>query len=582
MAKKVYTQAVNLDPNRTPQTAPIPGREAEMEPNFGGGWSFTLSPMQVALRFMIMGSSEGTYYADPALLTAHNTDRVRQAIAADPQGVLGMVFDVNMNNRAKSVDSSLLVYSMILADKRPGLADEAYVGFNDLIRTGTHLFTLAEFMKAQKSFGARARRAFSNWYTSRSVSALARQVTKYQQREGWSHADVLRLAHINPSGLPASMQASLRWASGQPITEHTIVRKNNPDKPEVRPDLTAHLPPIIVGFELAKKATTVEEIVSLIQEYKLEREHIPTHWLNYKEVWMALGFTMKLAALIRNLNKMTKVGIFEDPEMVTYVGNRITSVESLIEERVHPLAILLAAKTYALGHGMKGNLEWTPVKAIVDALDAAFYLAFGTIVPINKPILFSMDVSSSMGQKLKVFKKEEDGKADYVPVLSGGGYDLLDRKYEELPLTVCEAQAAIALVMARTEPNIKFGVFSQAYHLIDFDKNQTLEQATKLLSDRNFGGTDCATPFMYATVHKMEVDAFIVTTDGETWAGTPHPATAFKRYKSEAGRASRSAVVAMTSTGFSIADPSDPSMLDVCGFDTNMFTVISEFMRGEI
>jgi 60 kDa SS-A/Ro ribonucleoprotein len=436
-------------------------------------------------------------------------------------------------------------------------------------------------MKAQKSFGARARRAFSNWYLSRGTFALARQVSKYQQREGWSHRDVLRLAHVDPTGLSEDVQATLRWASGQPMTEHTIVRKNNPDKPEVRPDLTRFLPPVIVGLELAKKAATVEEIVALIQQYKLEREHIPTQWLNHKEVWVTMMFNMGLTALIRNLNKMTKCGLFEDPEMVTYVGNQITSVERLMKERVHPLTVLLAAKTYALGHGMKGNLEWTPVKAIVDALDAAFYLAFGTVVPINKPILFSMDVSSSMGQKLRTFKKEEDGKANDMSAPFMGNYDS-SMKYEELPLTVCEAQAAIALVMARTEPNVKFGVFSQAYHLIDFDKNQTLEQATKLLSDRNFGGTDCATPFMYATVHKMEVDAFIVTTDGETWAGTPHPATAFKRYKSEAGRASRSAVVAMTSTGFSIADPSDPSMLDVCGFDTNMFTVISEFMRGEI
>jgi len=41
-------------------------------------------------------------------------------------------------------------------------------------------------------------------------------------------------------------------------------------------------------------------------------------------------------------------------------------------------------------------------------------------------------------------------------------------------------------------------------------------------------------------------------------------------------------VVAMASTGFTIADPDDARMLDVVGFDTATPDVISAFVRGEI
>ena len=44
----------------------------------------------------------------------------------------------------------------------------------------------------------------------------------------------------------------------------------------------------------------------------------------------------------------------------------------------------------------------------------------------------------------------------------------------------------------------------------------------------------------------------------------------------------RLVVVGMVSNGFSIADPTDPGMLDVVGFDTATPQLISDFARGEI
>lgn len=81
-----------------------------------------------------------------------------------------------------------------------------------------------------------------------------------------------------------------------------------------------------------------------------------------------------------------------------------------------------------------------------------------------------------------------------------------------------------------------------------------------------------------ALKHRWAVDAFVVYTDSETWAGDIHPAQALRQYRERMGIAANLVVVAMNSNGFSIADPDDAGMLDVVGFDTATPQVISDFI----
>ena len=80
-----------------------------------------------------------------------------------------------------------------------------------------------------------------------------------------------------------------------------------------------------------------------------------------------------------------------------------------------------------------------------------------------------------------------------------------------------------------------------------------------------------------ALKHRWAVDTFVVYTDSETWAGEIHPAQALRAYRERTGIAAKLIVVAMTSNGFTIADPDDAGMLDVVGFDTATPQVISDF-----
>ena len=86
---------------------------------------------------------------------------------------------------------------------------------------------------------------------------------------------------------------------------------------------------------------------------------------------------MPMTAMIRNLGKMTNVGVLAPlSDGMTKVCEMLRNEKSLKDARVHPFSILLALKQYQAGQGDKGKLTWTPNQAIVTALDEAFYLAF--------------------------------------------------------------------------------------------------------------------------------------------------------------------------------------------------------------
>jgi 60 kDa SS-A/Ro ribonucleoprotein len=97
-----------------------------------------------------------------------------------------------------------------------------------------------------------------------------------------------------------------------------------------------------------------------------------------------------------------------------------------------------------------------------------------------------------------------------------------------------------------------------------------------------FGGTDCALPMVEALKHRWAVDAFVVFTDSETWAGQIHPAQALQAYRERTGIAAKLVVVAMASNGFSIADQDDGGMLDVVGMDATVPQLITDFVGTEV
>jgi 60 kDa SS-A/Ro ribonucleoprotein len=330
--------------------------------------------------------------------------------------------------------------------------------------------------------------------------------------------------------------------------------------------------PLVRAYVAAQANTSgAARWVSLIGECpSLSWEMLPDEALGEKAVWEALiGAGMPQTALMRQLPRLTRLGVLQPMggNVTRAVAGQLADPERLRKARVHPVNVLVALRTYASGHGARGQAEWSPVPRITDALDAAFYAAYGAVEPAGKRTMLALDVSGSMGS----------------PV-SG------------LPITCREATAALSLVVQATEPatmTVGFTSASRGYggmwgggspslSALDISPRQRLDDAIRKIANLPFGGTDCALPMLAATQNGWEVDHFCVLTDNETWAGQVHPHQALERYRQKSGIDARMSVVGMTATDFTIADPADPRTLDVAGFDSAVPSLLADFARGDL
>ena len=543
---------------RVPQWLPLAGQVA----NSAGGHAWAVDVWTRLRRFLILGSEGGSYYASEWALTRENTKAVEEAVREDGPRAVAEIVAVSREGRAPKNDPAL--YALALA---AGVGDDetrkaALAALPHVARTGTHLFQFAAFVEGFRGWGRSLRRAVARWYADQPAESLAYQAVKYRQRAGVSHRDLLRLSH------PAA-----RVGAGNPTVdvsdEHARLFEWI-----VRGGETAGLPRIVEGFARAQSATNATEVAAIVREYRLPREAVQPEHLTSPEVFDALLDDMPVTALIRNLATMTRVGVIAPGSTGTARAvAQLADRERLHRARVHPIAVLAALRTYASGHGVRGRGTWQPVREIVDALDDAFYASFQNVEPAGKRLLLALDVSGSMGMSS-------------VAGVPG--------------LTPRDASAALALVTAATEKQYEIvGFFAgrrgyrkqgrQAFagHTdgltpLAISPRQRLNDAVREVSDLPFGGTDTALPMLYALAKERAIDTFVIYTDSETWAGDIHPVQALRDYRLASGIDARLVVVGMVSNGFSIADPADPGMLDVVGFDTATPQLISDFARGAL
>jgi 60 kDa SS-A/Ro ribonucleoprotein len=544
--------------DRVPQWVPLAGQVK----NSTGGRSWPVDEWTRLRRFLILGSEGGSYYASERKLTRENAEAVEQAVRADGKRAVAEIVTVSREGRAPKNDPAL--FALALA---AGVGDEetrkaALQALPQVARTGTHLFQFATFVEGFRGWGRSLRRAVGRWYAAQSVDELAYQAVKYRRREGVTHRDLLRLAH--PAQSVSAGNPTLAVSDEHRRLFEWIARGGDAEG----------LPRLVEGFVRAQNAETPKLAAELVREYRLPREALQPEHLTSAEVWEALLEDMPMTALVRNLATMTRIGVLAPgSEGTARVVAQLGDGERIRRARVHPIAVLAALRTYASGRGVRGQSTWVPVRQIVDALDAAFYAAFGNVEPDGKRLLLALDVSGSMTV----------GKVAGIP-----------------GLTPRDASAALALVTVATEPNVevvafyagfrgfkaagkgRFGWAADGLTPLSLSPCQRLDDAVKTVSDLPFGGTDCALPMLYARSLQREIDTFVIYTDSETWAGKIHPAQALRDYRRVSGIQARLVVVGMVSNGFSIADPADTGMLDVVGFDTATPQLISDFARGAL
>lgn len=527
-------------------------REARPAVNSAGGTgSFAVDDMGRLRRFLILGSEGGTYYASERELGLENAAAVARLIEAGRASeIIAEVLAVSRGGRAPKQSPTLFVLAMVCRLAGATGRKAGFAALPSIARTPTMLFEflgLSQALGETSGWGRGLRAAVSRVYSSKSAVDVAYAVTKYKAREGWTHRDVLRKAHVKPVS-----------AGHQLVLQYAVSGAVGPLAEEADPG-TVEAHKLLSAVEAAKQCTAGPEgeaaLLALLREHRLAREHLPTEHLASPAVWAAILPAMPLTAMIRNLGKMTAIGLLKPlSAAVTTVVAKLSDAEALRKARVHPFSVLVALATYKAGRGVRGSLQWEPVPAIVAALDAAFYAAFAAIEPTGKRYVLALDVSGSMGW---------GGIAGSI-------------------ITPREAAAAMSMVTMRAEKECHTVAFSHTLVPCPIDPSMCLDEVTSVTDRIPMGGTDCALPMRWAQAAGVEADVFVVYTDNETWYGDVTPAEALRSYRAASGIDAKLIVVGMTASGFSIADPDDSGMLDIVGFDAAAPQIMADFALGRL
>ena len=255
--------------SEVPQSKPLAGQV----PNRAGGFTWEVDDMRRLRRFLCLGSEGGTFYIGEKELGRENAMAIIRLIASG-RGieVVKEIVDFSVEGRAAKQNPIIFALALCAREKDLLTKQAAYDALVKVCRIPTHLFAFVEFCQGLSEgtgWGRAHRRAVCEWYNSKSPKALAMAVTKYRNREGWSHLDVLRLSHLKPAN------------SGVSCICKYIVKGMDECRAEFAGS-DGEIGEAMVFLEAVEAAKTADEptLIKFIKENGLVREHIPTSHLN--------------------------------------------------------------------------------------------------------------------------------------------------------------------------------------------------------------------------------------------------------------------------------------------------------------
>jgi 60 kDa SS-A/Ro ribonucleoprotein len=537
-----------------------------------GGETYKLKNLELTrlTRFLILGTETGSFYQSSKELTRENSTVAQKLLDNPETGPAAVAEIVRVSHEGLAEKQDATLFCLALATRSSNLATRqaAYQAIVPVCRTLSQLCTFLNFRFAlggvdggklvgkkiknardkdgkpiDERYGNHAssdglRRALRRWLNAQIDENLAYQIIKYPQREGITFRDILRLAKpvadspIRGELYGYAVKGELHDLSANPEIWRRLdaVRKVGIDG--VRPD----------------------QVAEMIREYDLPREVVRTEMLNDPVVWEALLQNMPVMAMVRNLGKMTSIGLFKDSQNKKLVVDRLHDEQRITKSRIHPLALFAAQNTYQSGHGLKGNLSWNADSKIVDALGDAFDLSFKNVTPSGKRILLAIDTSGSMR-----------GYANSSSMSSASALS-----------------AVMALVILRSEDNVDvIGVDTSIQRNLGLSGKMRPIDAANQIAKYGGGGTYLELPFDYAR-QNGPYDAIMLFTDSEN--GGMGLRKAQEQFVS--GGEHRRIILAQmvaNSYGWTKADNQDwntvgRKSLEIVGFDPSIGKLTSDFL----
>ncbi|KAK3102549.1 hypothetical protein FSP39_012112 [Pinctada imbricata] len=406
------------------------------------------------------------------------------------------------------------------------------------------------------------RKTIKKWYTQFDPLKLAHLVTKYRSRYGWSHKKVLRLAHIGHDRVDSRGRGFVikYILSGLLEAKNTYDQDPDPKVTEVREYLEAV--EYVRRFDYRKEEDGSEGLKTLLEKIKINElawEHVQTYVLKSPLIWRTLLVTMPPLALIRNLSRLSYLGLLtpgsNEPTIEErIVCERLQKRDALLAAKIHPMTILIAISRYTTGQNQR-NKRWSINEAVRRCLWAAFCTSYEMFHPTGKNLLVALNINTRM----------------LCPVIASPA------------LSSKMAAVAIAKIFHEVEGNqrvncIKFDSSSEAV-----DMTRDVVTITETFP-RVEGQTDFTVPFTYARNGGLNVDAFVILSDFVNDDQIGKLRRGLSDYCAQhVGRRIKLVIIGLTSTELSEVDPEgEENLLVVPGIDINSLRKVTDFIALEL
>lgn len=419
--------------------------------NEAGGKAYTLTAEHKLAQLAATGCLNNTFYAD----AGEQLDSVLAAAGAcDAEFVARTAVFARNHGFMKDMPAVLLAH---LAGRDVEVLGKV---FTRVIDDGKMLRNFVQAMRSgaagRKSLGTAPKRLVKNWLAARTDDQLFRASVGQQP----SLADVVKMVHPRPS--TPQRQALYGWLCSRKVEAEM-------------------LPPLVREFEAFKTSSSnpVPDVpFQMLTVLNLTQKH-----------WTYIARTASWQTTRMNLNTFARHGVFQFPNMVRLVADRLRDPDLVKKARVFPYQ-LMAAFTNA-GPEVPAQVK----EALQDAMETATQ----NVPAIRGKVWVLPDISGSMQSAVTGHRKGATSKVRCLDVA-----------------------ALVAACFLRTNRSAEVLPFSDHVVRANLNPRDSIMTNAAKLAALPSGGTNCAAPLKEMNRLKADGDLVVMVSDNESWSGAQH------------------------------------------------------------
>ncbi len=489
--------------------------------NDAGGLAYNLTPKQALAQYAATGCFSNTFYTD----AGEQLDKVLD-LAKNTDAEFVAKTAVYSREKGFMKDMPALLVA-VLASKDKTLFEKV---FPRVIDNGKMLRNFVQIIRSgatgRKSLGSLPKRMVREWFEMRKAETVFKQSVGQTP----SFADILKMVHPKPED--SEKEALYGWFIGRDV---------DADK----------LPEIVRKFEKFKAGESME--VPAVPFQMLTALPIST-----KE-WTQIARNAAWQMMRMNLNTFQRHGVFADAEMVELISNRLRDRASIARAKVFPYQLLSAYKM------AEANKEIP--RAITEALQDAMEIATENVPEIKGKVYVFPDVSGSMHSSVTGFRP---GATSAVRCI--------------------DAAALVAAAILRKNPSAEVIPFESNIVEVALNPRDSIMTNAQKLASLPCGGTNCSAPLSELNRHKSKGDVLIYVSDNESWIDTPvhgrfggSATETMKQWSEFKTRNAQAKLVCIDIQPYAHTQAKERTdILNIGGFSDQVFTLISEFAKGNL